>query len=103
MPGEITIVALGRDERPAPDRFDASHDADDVLRSLGIEMPDASAPDLGAEASAVAEALADAAARRRTSWPGGRASRRRSSAPALVELELAGVVSEGEGVYRKVR
>ena len=73
----------------------------DVLESLGIEPPTGVRPRLGEAAQAVLERLrqtpasADALARA-TGLDAG------ATAAALLELELAGLVSEGEGVYRGV-
>jgi DNA processing protein len=75
--------------------------AEDVLHLFGIEKPALAALDLGPEAEAVIEALAAGPASaddlaRRTALTAAELG------AALVELELAGAISEGEGVYRRV-
>jgi len=73
----------------------------DVLESLGIEPPAPIQPRLGDAAQAVLERLRDAPASadalaRATHLDAG------AAAAALLELELAGLASEAEGVYRGV-
>ena len=72
---------------------------DDVLAALGIERAPPSAPALSPAAAEVVALVADRAC---TIDELVRASERASGevAAALVELELAGVVAEAEGVYR---
>ena len=76
--------------------------ADDVLEALGVAPPTpGAAPQLSDSAAAVLERLREAPAAvdelvRTTALDAG------AIAVALCELELAGVVREGEGVYRPV-
>ena len=73
---------------------------DDVLEALGVAAAEpVAAPDLSAPAAAVLERLREAPAAvdelvRTTGLGAG------AIAVALSELELAGVVREGEGVFR---
>jgi len=75
--------------------------AADVLESLGIEPPEAPPPELGADAAAVLELLRDgpASADALTRGSGLAAG---AVGAALVELELAGLVAEGAGIFRGV-
>jgi DNA processing protein len=76
--------------------------AEDVLQLFGIERPPAAEPEVGAEAGQVLAALADgpASADELARQTGLRTAQ---LGAALIELELASSISEGEGVYRKVR
>jgi DNA processing protein len=74
---------------------------DDVIDALGLARAPPARLALGGAAGAVAALLADGAAdgdelARRTGLAAGEV------AAALVELELAGVVAEADGVYRRV-
>jgi DNA processing protein len=74
----------------------------DVLQLFGIQQPAPAAVEVGADAGTVLAILADAPTSadelaRRTGLDAA------TLGAALVELELAGAISEGEGVYRKVR
>jgi DNA processing protein len=76
--------------------------AEDVLEALGIAAPEAPAPALGETAAIVLRELADR--------PAGADELVRATgldaaavATALAELELAGAVAEGEGLFRGVR
>jgi DNA processing protein len=75
--------------------------AADVLESLGVSAPEPEPPQLGADAAAVFELLRDGPA---TADALTRASGLDAGAvgAALVELELAGLVSEGDGLFRGV-
>ena len=73
--------------------------AEDVLESFGLERPVRSGPELGETAALVLAQVREAARGadevvRATGLPAG------AVAVALTELELAGVVSEEDGVYR---
>ena len=75
--------------------------AADVLESLGIVPPEAPAPELGADAAAVLELLrAGAASADALTRASGLAAG--AVGAALVELELAGLVAEGAGIFRGV-
>ena len=76
--------------------------AEDVLEALGIAAPEAPAPALGETAAIVLRELADcpAGADELVRATGLDAA---SVATALAELELAGAVAEGEGLFRGVR
>ena len=101
VPGEITsalssgtngLIRLGATPLTA---------AGDVLEALGIEAPETAALEVGEEATLVLEALAPAAASaddlvRDTGLEAA------VVATALAELELAGAVTEAEGLYRGV-
>jgi DNA processing protein len=101
VPGEITsalsagtnaLLRLGATPLTA---------ATDVLEALGLAPPEAPRVELGTDAEAVLELLcdgsasADALTRASGLEPG-------TVGAALVELELAGLVAEGAGVYRAV-
>jgi predicted Rossmann fold nucleotide-binding protein DprA/Smf involved in DNA uptake len=77
--------------------------AGDVLEALGIEPPGAPPPpELGEPATHVLAALADEAAGV-DQLVRGTGLDAATVATALAELELAGAVSEAEGLYRGVR
>jgi DNA processing protein len=71
----------------------------DVLSALGIEEPEVPPPPVSGAAASVLQLLSDSA---RDFDSLVRLSGRSSAevAAALVELELAGLVDEGEGIYR---
>jgi DNA processing protein len=74
---------------------------DDVLEALGVERRRATVEDLSADARVVLERVRDGAAAadelaRALGLGAGRVS------AALIELELAGAVAEGGGLYREV-
>jgi DNA processing protein len=101
VPGEITAsLSAGTNalirRGPAP-----LLGADDVLDPLGIERPSRRPPPLSAGASAVLALLADAPAGidELVARSGAAAA---VVAGALVELELAGVAAQSDGVYRAV-
>jgi DNA processing protein len=73
--------------------------ATDVLETLGIAVPQASAPEVGEDAAVVLGALADrpAGADELTRITGLDAA---TVATALAELELAGAVVEADGLFR---
>jgi len=75
---------------------------EDVLEHLGVEPPEREPPALGSVAAAVLTRMRDGA---RTADELVRAVELDPAAVAgaLVELELAGVVTEADGVYREVR
>ena len=102
VPGEITsALSEGTNDliRNGATPLRSSHD---VLEVFGLAPPDERPPEIGEEAGAVFEAVrtgaasADDLARRSGLDVAAVASR-------LVELELAGLVVEGEGVYRALR
>jgi DNA processing protein len=101
VPGEITS-GLSRGTN-ALLRLGATPltDPGDVLEALGIEPEPATPVELGEEAKAMLAALQAGSASadelvRATGLPPG------AAAAALAELELAGLVAEGDGVYRGV-
>jgi DNA processing protein len=75
--------------------------AADVLESLGVTAPVPPAPEVGADASALLALLGDGPA---SADALARASGLDAGAvgAALVELELAGLVAEGAGIFRGV-
>jgi len=76
--------------------------ARDVLETLGIDGPPRAAePALDPNARRVYEALSDAAATA-DELVGATGLPAADLAPALTHLELAGLVAEGEGLYRVV-
>jgi DNA processing protein len=102
VPGEITSALSAGTNRLIRQGAAPLLAADDVFAALGISQAEAAAaPALSSPAEEIRALLADAAAGtdelvRRS----GRSSA--EVAAALVELELAGLVTEGEGVYRAV-
>ena len=101
VPGEITsLLSAGSNALLRLGAIPLTRPGD-VLEHLGVEPPAREAPELGAAASAVVERLSDGAA---TADELVRASGLQPGAvaAALVELELAGVVGENAGVYRRV-
>jgi predicted Rossmann fold nucleotide-binding protein DprA/Smf involved in DNA uptake len=72
--------------------------AADVLDSLGLTRPERAAPQLTTEAASLLERLPASADElvRSSGRPAG------VVAAALAELELAGLVAEGEGIYREL-
>jgi len=75
--------------------------AADVLESLGLEPPQPAALDVGDEAAQVFEVLAEAAAGV-DELVRGTGIDAAAVATALAELELAGAITEAEGLYRAV-
>ena len=75
--------------------------AADVLEALGLALPESPSVELGADAEAVRQLLRDGPA---SADALSRASGLEAGAisAALVELELAGLVAEGAGVFRGV-
>ncbi|MFL5921671.1 MAG: DNA-processing protein DprA [Gaiellaceae bacterium] len=101
VPGEITsalssgtnaLLCLG-----ATPLTSARH----ILESLGIEAPDAPPLELDEDATRVLEVLAEAAAGA-DDLVRGTGLDAAAVATALAELELAGAVTEAEGLYRGV-
>jgi DNA processing protein len=76
--------------------------AGDVLEALGVEPHSPALPELGESATRVLEVLSDEAAGV-DQLVRGTGLDAASVATALAELELAGAVSEAEGLYRGVR
>jgi DNA processing protein len=102
VPGEITsalssgtnaLLRLGATPLTA---------ASDVLEALGIDAPEAPPLELDEGAARVLDALAAAAAGV-DELVRGTGLDAAAVATALAELELAGAVTEAEGVYRGVR
>ena len=75
--------------------------AGDVLEALGIEAPETAVLEVGEEAALVLDALAPAAASA-DDLVRGTGLEAAVVATALAELELAGAVTEAEGLYRGV-
>jgi DNA processing protein len=99
VPGEITAALSAGTNRLIRQGAAPLLGVEDVLVALGIEARKAEPPPVSPAAESIRALLADG--------PAGmdelvRASGRTPGevAAALVELELAGVVSEGEGAYR---
>ena len=101
VPGEITsalsagtnaLLRLGATPLTA---------AADVLESLGLEPPQPAALDVGDEAAQVLEMLAEAATGA-DELVRGTGIDAAAVATALAELELAGAITEAEGLYRAV-
>jgi DNA processing protein len=99
VPGEITAGLSAGTNRLIRQGAAPLLSSEDVLAALGLEPKRAPAPSVSDDARALLEALADA--------PRGmdelvRATRRPTPAVAgaLVELELAGLVTQADGVYR---
>jgi DNA processing protein len=101
VPGEITS-GLSRGSN-ALLRLGATPltSAGDVLEALGIEAPPPSSPELSASAGAVLEALHDGTASV-DELVGRTPLEANTVAAALAELELAGLVTSGDGLYREV-
>lgn len=99
VPGEITAaLSAGTNDLLRQGAAPLLSTAD-VLSALGIEQPEAPPPPVSAAGASVLRLLTDTAC----DFDGlARRSGRSSAelAAALVELELAGLVDEAEGVYR---
>ena len=102
VPGEITsALSEGTNDLL---RLGATplRSAEDVLEVFGLPGPEPQTADVGAPAELVLRTLRDGPASadelaRRTQLPAAELG------AALVELELAGALSEGEGVYRSTK
>ena len=99
VPGEITAALSAGTNHLLRQGAAPLLSADDVLATLGLERPTARLAAVGDVATDILALLADAA---RDADELVRLSGRTSGevAAALVELELAGLVAAGEGVYR---
>jgi DNA processing protein len=99
VPGEITsALSEGTNDLIRLGATPLRH-AEDVLESFGLVRANEQPVDVGAAAGAILARLREGAASadelaRATSLPAGELG------AALMELELAGAVSEGEGIYR---
>jgi DNA processing protein len=99
VPGEITAALSAGTNHLLRQGAAPLLSADDVLAALGLERPAAHLAAVSEAATEILALLADAA---RDADELVRLSGRTSGevAAALVELELAGLVAAGEGVYR---
>ena len=99
VPGEITAARSAGTNNLLRQGAAPLLGVDDVLEAIGVERAPLSPTAVSASAGKLLEALADRPQgadelTRVCGWEGARVS------AALVELELAGLVSEADGVYR---
>jgi DNA processing protein len=102
VPGEITSALSDGTNELLRNGAGLVRGTEDVLQLFGLVKPDAPQPELGATAELVLDSLRDEPASadelaRKTGLRAGELG------AALAELELAGAVSEGEGVYRRAQ
>lgn len=103
VPGEITSTLSHGTNRLLRSGAQLVTEARDVLESFGIEpAPPASRHELDPKARAVYEALAAAASATADELVAATGLPAAQLVPALSLLELAGLVAEGEGLYRAV-
>jgi DNA processing protein len=99
VPGEITAALSAGTNDLLRQGAAPLLSAEDVLRALGLEPPDMPPPPVSGAAASVLRLLTDTAC----DFDGLVRMSGQSSAEvaaALVELELAGLVDEAEGIYR---
>jgi DNA processing protein len=99
VPGEITAALSAGTNDLLRQGAAPLLSAEDVLSALGLEQPELPPPPVSGPAASVLGLLSDSACDfDRLVRLSGRSSA--EVAAALVELELAGLVDEGEGLYR---
>ena len=95
------VGALGGNERPAPARCDAAHAAQGRARGLRVRAGPAAEPDLSEEGlKGLGPSVRDARAGPGSDEPQRSRPRPERSQRRSPKLELAGLIVQGEGVYR---